>query len=118
MSCVALVRLPSLTSSFAIVTVDSDPSGAGYDLPRLNFARLIHRYTRSFAQTDTSEALNYLYLVCLNADVAKDQVQLCHDYIRELVMETRKYSTLLGDIRNDGTKIVRRCSVSSSSRGS
>lgn len=71
---------------------------------------MIHRYTRSFAQTDTEEALNYLYLICLNADLpgnlGKDQISLCHDFVRELVMDTRKYSQLLGDVRNDGTKIV------------
>jgi len=88
------------------VVVEADASG--YDLTRLNFARLLHRYTRTFVLTDTEEALNYLYLVCLNADVSQDQVQLCHDYVRELVMDTRKYSMLLGDIRNDGIKIVRR----------
>ena len=108
-----LVLCADLTQTMA-VTVEASISS--YDAPRLNFARLIHRYTRAFAQTDTAEALNYLYLVCLNADVDESQVQLCHDYIRELVMETRKYSTLLGDIRNDGTKIVSSESARSCSR--
>lgn len=36
----------------------------------------------------------------------EEQVGICHDLIRELVMETRKYAELLGDVRNDGTKIV------------
>lgn len=96
-----------LTRAHAVV---AEQDASGYDAPAINFARLIHRYTRSFAQTDTEEALNYLYLICLNADlpgaVGKEQVELCHGYIRELVMETRKYSQLLGDVRNDGTKIV------------
>lgn len=98
----------SLTHLALSVVADQDASN--YDAPRLNFARLIHRYTRAFAHTDTEEALNYLYLICLNADVSgtigKEQVALCHDYVRELVMDTRKYSQLLGDVRNDGTKIV------------
>jgi nuclear pore complex protein Nup93 len=101
------------TSTFAhspsVVVVEQDASG--YEVVHLNFARLLHRYTRAFAQTDAEEALHYLYLVCLNADLpgatGKEQVTLCHDYIRELVMDTRKYSQLLGDVRNDGTKIVR-----------
>ncbi|ORY89113.1 NIC-domain-containing protein [Leucosporidium creatinivorum] len=100
-----LLRIParSKTAEVDLLVVEADPSG--YDLTRLNFARLLHRYTRTFVLTDTEEALNYLYLVCLNADVSQDQVQLCHDYVRELVMDTRKYSMLLGDIRNDGIKI-------------
>ncbi|BGP34324.1 nuclear pore complex subunit [Rhodotorula toruloides] len=77
--------------------------------PAISFARLIHRYTRLFAHSDAAEALQYLYLICLNADLpsprGEDQVALAHDYVRELVMETRQYSQLLGDVRNDGTKV-------------
>ncbi|GAA5876807.1 hypothetical protein JCM16303_006291 [Sporobolomyces ruberrimus] len=77
--------------------------------PSISFSRLIHRYTRSFVHTDALEALQYLYLVCLNADLpgdrGKEQVELAHEFVRELVMETRQYSTLLGDVRNDGTKL-------------
>ncbi|KAK4050856.1 nuclear pore complex subunit [Microbotryomycetes sp. JL201] len=104
-----LLRIPGKQKSSDVDLLVADHDGSGYEAPRLNFARLIQRYTRAFAHTDTEEALNYLYLVCLNADVpepiGKEQVSLCHDYIRELVMDTRKYSQLLGDVRNDGTKI-------------
>ncbi|GAA5917547.1 hypothetical protein JCM8208_005072 [Rhodotorula glutinis] len=79
------------------------------DAPSLSFARLLHRYTRLFAQSDAVEALQYLYLVCLNADLpaprGDEQVALAHEYVRQLVMETRHYSELLGDVRNDGTKV-------------
>lgn len=78
--------------------------------PSLSFARLLHRYTRLFAQSDAAEALQYLYLICLYADLkgplGEEQVALAHQYVRELVMETRQYSQLLGDVRNDGTKVV------------
>lgn len=81
------------------------------EIAQVNFARLLHRYTRSFVQSDPQEALHYIYLVCLNADLpaplGQDQIDLCHNYVRELVMDTRKYAELLGDVRNDGTKIVR-----------
>ncbi|BGP26679.1 nuclear pore complex protein Nup93 [Rhodotorula toruloides] len=79
------------------------------DTPSIAFARLVHRYTRLFAHSDAAEALQYLYLICLNADLpsprGEDQVALAHEYVRELVMETRQYSQLLGDVRNDGTKV-------------
>lgn len=98
---------------FTAVVIDQD--GAGHDITHLNFSRLLHRYTRAFVQSDAQEALHYLYLICLNADLpapaGPEQVALCHDYIRELVMETRKYAELLGDVRNDGTKIVRSTSL-------
>ncbi|KWU41638.1 NIC-domain-containing protein [Rhodotorula sp. JG-1b] len=80
------------------------------ETPSISFARLLHRYTRLFAQSDAAEALQYLYLICLNADLpaprGDEQVALAHQYVRELVMETRQYSQLLGDVRNDGTKVA------------
>lgn len=107
------------------VVVIVDPTTA---LPSLNFSRLLHRYTRAFVLTDPTEALNYIYLICLNATTPtsesttsgragkgkegsstegmENQVGICHDYIREVVMDTRRYTDLLGDVRNDGTKIV------------
>lgn len=94
-----------LPLTFLPVVVDGNT-----DAPSISFARLIHRYTRLFAHSDAAEALQYLYLICLNADLpsprGEDQVALAHDYVRELVLETRQYSQLLGDVRNDGTKVV------------
>lgn len=80
-----------------------------YDVSSVNFARMVYRYYRVFAHSDPTEALQYIYLVCLNADapvpIGQEQVKKAHDYIRELVMETRAYSQLLGDVRSDGTKV-------------
>jgi len=46
----------------------------------------------------------------LNGDlpggVGEKEVEKAHELVRELVMDTRQYSALLGDVRNDGTKIV------------
>jgi nuclear pore complex protein Nup93 len=88
------------------VIVDADGETA-----HLNFSQLLYRYTRPLVQADIEVALQYLYLVCLNADLpgtlGKEQVALCHDYIRETVMETRKYAELLGDLHADGTRTVR-----------
>ncbi|SCV71462.1 BQ2448_3050 [Microbotryum intermedium] len=104
-----LLRIPFAprTSEVDLLVIEQDASG--YDLASIHFARLLHRYTRSFAQADTEEALNYLYLICLNADLppplGPNQIKSCHDHIRQLVMETRNYSQLLGDVKNDGTKV-------------
>lgn len=80
-----------------------------YETSSLNFSRMIYRYYRLFAHSDPVEALQYIYLICLNADspspIGNEQIKRCHDCIRELVMETRAYSELLGDVRNDGTKV-------------
>ena len=102
---VSLSSLLFPTDPFVVV---SDPES---DSPSIAFSRLIHRYTRSFVHSDPLEALQYLYLICLNGDLpggnrGKKEVEVAHELVRELVMDTRQYSSLLGDVRNDGTKIV------------
>jgi nuclear pore complex protein Nup93 len=51
-------------------------------------------------------AAEYLVLICLNADLpgdaGKEQASLCHEALRELVLETREFSTLLGDVKANG----------------
>ncbi|KAG0141236.1 hypothetical protein CROQUDRAFT_664119 [Cronartium quercuum f. sp. fusiforme G11] len=78
--------------------------------PSINFARLIYRYTRLFSKAAPEVALQYLYLICLNADalppaLGQQQVKLCHTYIGDLAVETASHEELLGDVRNDGTRI-------------
>jgi len=66
-------------------------------------------YTRDFRASNPTAAADYLSLICLNSDVSgepgKRQTQLCHEALRELVLETREFAQLLGDIRNDGQRI-------------
>ncbi|BFZ61356.1 nuclear pore complex subunit [Saitoella coloradoensis] len=79
------------------------------DISYINFARLICVYVRDFRQTDPEEAIDYLALICLNGDLpapkSAEQRALCHSAIRELVLETRQYDRLIGDVRADGTRI-------------
>ncbi|KAL8276338.1 hypothetical protein RQP46_011263 [Phenoliferia psychrophenolica] len=99
-----LLRIPSKPSPVGLLVEEGDPKVAC-----INFSRLVHRYTRELVQWDPQEALQYLYLVCLNSDLpaprGSEQTLLCHDYIRELVMETRRYAEFLGDVRADATKV-------------
>lgn len=48
-------------------------------------------------------------LICLDSDApgepGRRQTQLCHDALRELVLETREFAELLGDVRDDGQRI-------------
>lgn len=85
-------------------------SNAGYQTSYLNLGRLLARYIKPFAKTDPLSALQYIYLVCLPADspapTGQQQVDLCHEMIRDLVLESKRYAELLGDVRTDGTKVV------------
>ncbi|KAL8662795.1 MAG: hypothetical protein Q9202_004396 [Teloschistes flavicans] len=79
------------------------------ELPQISFGRMIGYYTRDFRTSNVDAAVDYLVLICLNADLSggagKAQASLCHEALRELVLETREFAQLLGDIRNDGTRL-------------
>ena len=70
---------------------------------------MIGYYTRDFRAGDVEAAVDYLTTICLNADLpgalGRSQVSLCHEALRELVLETREFAQLLGDIRSDGIRI-------------
>ncbi|KAK8148959.1 nuclear pore complex subunit [Beauveria asiatica] len=95
----------------------SDPMSASNDLrsyssknlSQINFGRMIGYYTRDFRAADVVSAVDYLTLICLNQDLGGEagrrQSSLCHEALRELVLETREFSKLIGDIRPDGQRI-------------
>lgn len=88
-----------------------ETDASGYETTYLNFAKFIHRYQRQFAQASTSEALQYILLINLNADVSypigDEQKSLCHMYVKDLVSETQKYAELLGSLQLRDRKTVR-----------
>ncbi|KAI1751171.1 Nup93/Nic96-domain-containing protein [Xylaria castorea] len=78
--------------------------------PQLSFGRMLGYYTKDFRAADVNSAVDYLTLICLNADLdgeaGRQQAELCHVALRELVLETREFSKLIGDIRPDGRRIT------------
>jgi nuclear pore complex protein Nup93 len=75
-------------------------------LPQINFGRIIGHYTSDFRAARADAAAEYLILICLNADLpgeaGNQQSQLCYEALRELVLETREFATLLGDVKSNG----------------
>lgn len=78
------------------------------DVSELNFARLMGHYTHDFRRSDCIDSVEYLVLICLNGDLPAPQgaehLKMCHEALKELVLETREFSKLLGDIRPDGSR--------------
>lgn len=74
--------------------------------PQLNFGRVVGHYTSDFRAARADAAADYLVLICMNADLpgeaGRQQAELCHEALRELVLETREFSTLLGDVKSNG----------------
>ncbi|KAK4186577.1 Nup93/Nic96-domain-containing protein [Podospora australis] len=76
--------------------------------PQINFGRMLGYYTRDFRAANPAAAVDYLVLICLNADetpAGQQQASLCHEALRELVLESRDFSKLIGDIKPDGSRI-------------
>ena len=77
--------------------------------PQISFGRMIGYYTRDFRTGDAEAAVDYLALICLNAnlpgELGRSQAALCHEALRELVLETREFALLLGDIHSNGSKM-------------
>ncbi len=70
---------------------------------------MIGYYTRDFRSGNVEAAVDYLTLICINAGLpgamGKSQSSLCHEALRELVLETREFAQLLGDIRYNGIRL-------------
>ena len=66
-------------------------------------------YTRDFRLARAEAAADYIILMCLNEDLqgeaGRQHVDTCHEALKELVLETREFALLLGDIRTDGRRI-------------
>ncbi|KAJ5895471.1 Nucleoporin interacting component Nup93/Nic96 [Penicillium taxi] len=77
--------------------------------PQINFGYLITQYTREFRTGFVEAAVDYFTLICLNADLpgslGKSQASVCHEALREFILETRDFAKLLGDMRSDGSRI-------------
>jgi nuclear pore complex protein Nup93 len=95
----------------------SNPGAGSEDLlslttrgqPQINFGTMVGLYTRDFRAANVSAAVDYLTMICLNKDLPGqagiNQVALCHEALRELVLESREFALLLGDMREDGQRI-------------
>ncbi|CEP63547.1 linker nucleoporin NIC96 LALA0_S08e05006g [Lachancea lanzarotensis] len=70
---------------------------------QINFAKLLGNYTKSFKFSDPRIAVEYLILINLGG--TKDAAAVCHEALRELVLETKEFTILLGKVNRDGTRI-------------
>jgi hypothetical protein len=88
----------------------SGTASANYEITHCNFARLIQRYVRNFVRIDPPAALQYVYLISLNADapntLGEEQVQACWDMIQAVILETRGYNLVLNEQGSDGQPVV------------
>ncbi|KAK9468811.1 Nup93/Nic96-domain-containing protein [Lipomyces arxii] len=100
-----LLRVVADTASSDVELLVLDEHG----LPEIDFAKLVGYYTRDFRRTDPIVTVDYLCLICLCGDLraagkGQQYLNMCHEALRELVLETHDIPVLLGDVRSDGTR--------------
>jgi nuclear pore complex protein Nup93 len=87
------------------VTLEKDKTD---EYPAFNFAKCLALYAKNFIRTASATSFEYLSLITLNTDLPRPtsthQTTALQDAIRDLVIESRDFATLLGDIRPDGTR--------------
>lgn len=75
---------------------------------QINFPRIIGQYIREFKSTNIEDQVDYLCLICLNGDLhppdGPTQLSICHEALRELALDTREFTKLLGDVKADGSR--------------
>lgn len=69
---------------------------------RINIARLLMMYTRKFEVTDPREALQYFYFLRDMRTASGDSLFM--SCVSELVLETREFDMLLGQLGKDGSR--------------
>lgn len=87
-----LLRVPSNNVDDLIV-VDS------HDRHQINFSRLLGSYTRTFKISDPKVATQYLILICMSkGGKSKEESAKCHEALRELILVSREFGLLLGEL--------------------
>jgi len=98
-----LLRVSDISNSEDLLTYTTRQQ------PQIAFASMLGLYTRDFRTADATAAVDYLCLICLNGDltgdIGKKQRETCYQALTEVVLETREFAQLLGDIRSDGQRI-------------
>ncbi|CCH60321.1 hypothetical protein TBLA_0C05250 [Henningerozyma blattae CBS 6284] len=74
----------------------------GIEFP-ISFSNLLGNYVNSFIHSDTRIAAEYIALLSINTDTT--QKDICHSALRELILESKDFTALLGKIGRDGSHI-------------
>lgn len=65
----------------------------------INFSRLIGSYTRTFKTSDPKVASQYLILIAMSrGGKHADEIAKCHEALRELILVSRDFPLLLGEL--------------------
>lgn len=96
-----LLKVSSLNNKDELIFINSSNE---YEI---NFSRLLGSYTRFFKISDPMVACQYLILIAMSkGGDSKEEISKCHEALRELILISREFNMLLGELnQNNGNKI-------------
>lgn len=97
---VELLVKPDLYLSLPILSKASSANSTSGVIKSLNYANILIRYTKKFANQNTTEALYYYYLLRNCTTPTKENLFVT--YVSDLVRETKDFDNLLGYINDFG----------------
>ncbi|RKP05933.1 Nup93/Nic96-domain-containing protein [Thamnocephalis sphaerospora] len=102
MAYYGVIRHHANHSTVRLVSTQKDAGGV--TLSSLDYAKVIYQYAHHFRDS-AEDAFHYLSLLCFDESTpaGKTYTNICHSWMRELILESKDYEPLLGSPQNDGT---------------
>ncbi|KAI3403728.2 NIC96 [Candida oxycetoniae] len=73
----------------------------------INYSRILGAYTTSFKISDPKVACEYLILIAMaQGGDSKEAVSVCHDALKELLLITREFGILIGELDPATTGVI------------
>ncbi|ODV79710.1 96 kDa nucleoporin-interacting component [Suhomyces tanzawaensis NRRL Y-17324] len=89
-----LLKTPSFSNKDELLVIHNNEY-------MINFSRLIGSYTRTFKISDPKVACQYLILIALSkGGSSREELDKCHEALRELILVSREFGMLLGELNS------------------
>lgn len=93
LSYYGLLKVSSFNNKDELIIINSN------DEYEINFSRLLGSYTRTFKISDPKVASQYLILIAISkGGKSKEEIAKCHEALRELILVSREFNLLLGEL--------------------
>ncbi|KAI9593395.1 Nup93/Nic96-domain-containing protein [Syncephalis fuscata] len=105
MAYYGVIRVADPKAAYVKPLLSLQKSNKGINVPSLDYGKLIYQYSHCFRDA-AGDAFQYLCLMCFFGETThtgKIYVHTCHQWLKELLLESKDYELLLGTPQSDGT---------------
>ena len=87
--------------SFSCTTLSS---GLQYEVATFDFARILLNFIKEWGKSNTLDCLHYAFILGMSFDKPSYLSQQAYSVIRDLILASGQFVTLLGELRPDGSR--------------